>query len=146
MATPEYNRLYEERNKEKMQAYRKAYYAKRYQEEKEVFLARNKKWSTANLEKHRELNRRNHRERQYTRLRKYGVSPEQYDAMKVSQQGVCELCNKSCVSGRDLAVDHCHETKKVRGLLCMKCNRGLGLFCDDPALMRLAADYIERHK
>jgi hypothetical protein len=44
-----------------------------------------------------------------------------------------------------LAVDHDHKTGKIRGLLCRNHNTGLGLFRDDPAIIRQAAAYIERH-
>ena len=55
---------------------------------------------------------------------KYGVTPEQYEQMMLDQNGVCAICNQSCI--RALAVDHDHETGVVRGLLCWKCNTGLG--------------------
>jgi hypothetical protein len=46
--------------------------------------------------------------------------------MLANQNGVCKICNKPCKSGKSLAVDHCHETGRVRGLLCAKCNTNLG--------------------
>src|SRR5262249_52926381 len=52
----------------------------------------------------------------------------------------CAICKRS---DRPLVVDHCHTTKKVRRLLCNKCNVGLGCFNDDPALFRAAAAYLE---
>jgi len=58
--------------------------------------------------------------------RAYGITVEDYETMLVNQNGVCKICNKTCKSGKSLAVDHCHETGKVRGLLCAKCNTNLG--------------------
>jgi len=84
----------------------------------------------------------------------YGITPEDYDAMYKQQQGRCATCGVqkepweagSGIEGRDrfLVVDHCHVDGWVRGLLCGNCNHGLGKFCDDPALMRAAADYLIR--
>ena len=52
----------------------------------------------------------------------YGITPEQYDAMFQAQGGVCKICG-SPPDKKALAVDHNHTTKKVRGLLCGRCNR-----------------------
>ena len=54
----------------------------------------------------------------------------------------CELCHQA--SEKVLVYDHCHTTNAFRGWLCNSCNTGLGMFRDDPALMRHAALYIER--
>lgn len=70
--------------------------------------------------------------------RKYGITPEQFDAMRSAQGGRCAICG---VPG-GLVVDHCHATGRVRSLLCDKCNRGLGCFNDDPDLLRRAAEVI----
>ena len=72
----------------------------------------------------------------------YGITVEQYDAMFAAQGGVCGICEKPCVSGRRLAVDHCHETGAVRGLLCTRCNPGLGYFQDDADLLERASRYL----
>ena len=60
-------------------------------------------------------------------FRKFGITPEQYEVMSTKQKGVCALCKKLPHPKRRLAVDHNHETGKVRGLLCDFCNRHLGL-------------------
>jgi hypothetical protein len=75
----------------------------------------------------------------YYRKRRYGVTPEVWAEMLERQGGVCALCEEK----KELHVDHCHETKKVRGLLCMTCNTALGKFKDDPEVLRRAIAYIE---
>jgi hypothetical protein len=84
-----------------------------------------------------------HRERaRLSKIKKvYGISPEQYAAMLTAQQGGCGLCKKK---DRRLCVDHCHATQVVGGLLCNKCNTGLGCFDDDPELLRAAIAYLRR--
>jgi hypothetical protein len=72
----------------------------------------------------------------------YGISLEDYDAMLAQQGGVCAICRKR--SAKRLCVDHCHVTRTVRGLLCKKCNFGLGHFSDDPDLVDAAAVYLRR--
>jgi hypothetical protein len=74
--------------------------------------------------------------------RTYGLSLEQFDALFVRQGGVCAICRRRPKG--HLCVDHCHLTGKVRGLLCRGCNMVLGLYRDDPRLMRGATAYLER--
>lgn len=88
--------------------------------------------------------------RSYTLRRNYGLTSAEYDAMLAEQRGVCAICLKPPKAGGlraagCLHVDHDHATGCVRELLCLNCNRGLGGFKDDPALLRKAADYVERH-
>jgi hypothetical protein len=79
---------------------------------------------------------------------KYGISLSDYDRMFKEQQGCCKICGTSenKVTGRktvlNFAVDHCHQTGRVRGLLCNQCNRALGLFKDDPSLLQKAVKYL----
>lgn len=74
--------------------------------------------------------------------REFGINLEIYNEMLANQKGVCAICFLP-ESNVALAVDHCHETGLIRGLLCGKCNRALGLLQDNPALMRIAALYVE---
>ena len=73
----------------------------------------------------------------------YGIGMDDYDAMMERQGGKC-VCGSTIgrPNATALHVDHCHDTGHVRGLLCNKCNRALGLV-GDPELLRGLADYLE---
>jgi hypothetical protein len=77
----------------------------------------------------------------------YGLTYEDYSSLLFQQQGACAICGMREDEGRRtrLSVDHCHLTKKVRGLLCNMCNLGLGKFRDDPQRLQAAADYLRDH-
>lgn len=75
--------------------------------------------------------------------RKYGITLDDFRAMLADQDGGCKICRRS---DGPLHVDHCHTTGKVRGLLCIPCNRALGYMKDDPDLLRSAADYLDRSR
>lgn len=78
-------------------------------------------------------------------LTKFGLTLADYDSMLAAQGGGCACCGRRInKSGRRLGVDHNHETGVVRGILCHHCNAGIGHFADDPDLLRLAIDYLER--
>lgn len=76
-------------------------------------------------------------------LKRYGITIMEYDKLLISQNNSCAIC-KTHVSelSKRLAVDHCHTTKKVRGLLCYNCNTGLGRFKDDTNIMSEAISYL----
>lgn len=78
-------------------------------------------------------------------LQKYGLTPESYGTLLRVQDGKCKICRKEStenVAGR-LAIDHCHTTGEVRGLLCNKCNSGIGMLNDDPKLVEAALKYLK---
>lgn len=69
--------------------------------------------------------------RKHTLKRAYGLSVEQFEQMRLDQNGLCAICHQEPPHGRQgLVVDHDHKTGKVRGLLCNSCNRLLGSFED----------------
>lgn len=78
----------------------------------------------------------------------YGLTVHEVDALCASQGGLCAICGRANPPHvkQALAVDHQHGTKHIRGLLCLHCNQGLGKFRDDPSLLRLAAEYLEKRK
>ncbi len=69
----------------------------------------------------------------------------EYQMWAAQQDGYCKICGKSA-EGKNAHTDHDHETGRLRGLLCQKCNQGLGCFGDDPELLFEAAAYIERYR
>lgn len=71
---------------------------------------------------------------------RYGISLGEYLEMLRGQNGVCAVCGGG---GAKLHVDHCHDTGRVRGLLCGSCNRALGLLKDDVERLRKAIDYLK---
>jgi hypothetical protein len=103
-------------------------------------LKRERAWAAANPEKRL---KKSHREG----LRKnYGMKPQDYADLLNAQAGRCAIC-KTDNSGRKrdthFYVDHCHKTKKVRGLLCHNCNLGIGHLRDDISLVEAALRYLK---
>lgn len=73
----------------------------------------------------------------------FGITVQQYDEMLDAQGGCCALCGSDFPGGRGrFVVDHCHETGKIRGLLCNLCNVGLGALRDSPQLLQKAIQYL----
>ena len=115
-----------ERQKAAMRTYREA--------NKDFVRELNRKWREANPERIRHNN-----------LRRMGFTTELFNQLMEAQGHRCAVC---CTDLRDLPAkqvhaDHCHETTTARGILCHHCNSGLGLFKDNPDLLRAAADYLE---
>ena len=75
----------------------------------------------------------------------YGITIEDFERIQEDQDGKCKICGeeeKAVIRG--VPLDHCHETGKIRGLLCHRCNKGLGEFGESPEMLRKAAEYLER--
>lgn len=95
-----------------------------------------------------------HRSHRKNMLKKYGLTPEDYETLLTSQGGVCKICgqkeSRSMIKNLDienyLVVDHCHVSGSVRGLLCHGCNVGLGAFKDSPELLQKAIRYLKESK
>ena len=85
---------------------------------------------------------------------RYGITEEDYEELLVKQKYSCKICGQKpdkcqtepdkCQTEPDkpLYVDHCHQTKAIRGLLCHKCNIALGHMNDDPEQLERAANYL----
>lgn len=131
MTNAEKCRAYHAANKEKVSARKKRY----YQENREKILEQ-KRASREEDAKTPQLSERK------ARVKRYGISVEQYDEMLQRQNGVCAICQKECQLGVSLGVDHDHKTGRVRGLLCRKCNTGIGLLGDDLESLQRAVRYL----
>jgi hypothetical protein len=102
----------------------------------EKYNAQTREWKKANAERYRN----------YRLMKGFGLSSIEYDKKLKKQKNGCAICCKPCTSGKNLAVDHCHKSGMIRGLLCSKCNLGLGLFKDDIILLATAKKYLTEHK
>jgi hypothetical protein len=85
------------------------------------------------------------REKQRGRDR-YKISTDEFDFLLRAQRGRCAICGAAKnVEGKTLlCVDHCHETGSIRGLLCNRCNSGIGMLKDDPRLVARALRYLKK--
>lgn len=133
---------YQKAHPERMRARNAKYYARN----REKVLARTARY---NKDNHDTVYPRQAALYHKIKLRKYGLTPEDYDRMCAAQDGACAVCKKpetvTSRAGRTkkLAVDHCHITGRVRGLLCTRCNKALGCL-GDGALLLAAHQYLAR--
>lgn len=112
-------------------------------------MATAKAWHAANPERVREIEIRSKskacpiKKRDYLLRKKYGITIQDYLEILAQQGGVCALCANPPNEGKKLHVDHCHETGRVRGLLCHQCNWYLGKVDKDPGLLDRMKHYRE---
>lgn len=104
-----------------------------YDRDKAAGVQRSITWAKNNPEKTKANQHRR-------RVKAYGLTPEQFAAMTAEQNGACAICG----TVGHLVIDHCHGSGIVRGLLCQKCNKGIGLLADSPEVLKVAASYLER--
>lgn len=123
---------YREKNKERINA-RKNAHAKAHPEQAR---ARLRKWRRENPERNRAIGARSHLASQY------GLTVEQRDEMVARQGGKCAICQNVLGTGKQRHIDHDHSTGRIRGILCSQCNRGLGIFKDDPTHLFSAIAYL----
>lgn len=130
----EYKRLWNLKNKEKNRIWQKEYDEK-HREEKRKY---HKEWRLKNWEKYAT-------KRADQRLRvRYKIGLKDYDRMSKEQNNVCAICGDK-VTDKRLRVDHNHTTGKVRGLLCVGCNIGIGAFKENINFMLSAVKYLQRY-
>tara|TARA_Y100001937_G_C6999838_1_gene275927 strand:+ start:109 stop:648 length:540 start_codon:yes stop_codon:yes gene_type:complete len=127
---------------------------KHYQENKEEIKKKTKEWYYSNIDKVKETGRkyRNkscNKERAYNNnlIRLYGIDINRYNQILESQNYGCAICGSKETGRKDaknFSVDHCHATKKVRGLLCKSCNIMLGEAKDNTRILYKAIEYLGR--
>lgn len=81
------------------------------------------------------------------RLKAFGLTLDDFNKLLEKQDYKCAICGFSDMSNKNYfpLVDHCHTTNKVRGLLCMNCNMGIGKLKDDVNILKSAIEYLERN-
>ena len=135
------NTTYRVANFEKVSTYRKKYYASHQEKEK----AQMKEYAKNNPSKISEPSAR--AKQRDKRLQKtFGISSSEYDSILVAQNGLCAICNQPNQTQYPLAVDHDHTTGKVRELLCLRCNTGLGLAFENITILTAMIMYLQKHK
>jgi hypothetical protein len=98
---------------------------------------------TAELIRHKVYQQSEHGYMKYRKYQvaQYGITLEEYNRLFVVQNGQCAICGNP--QEKSLDVDHCHKTNKVRGLLCRKCNLGIGFMQDNPEICKKASEYLK---
>ena len=133
-------------NKDNYRAYQRKY----YQRHRHQILAKVAAWKEANPERLEAYRQRNRLARQAERRQRiYGMSAEDYATLLNIHGGRCAICATIPTETGKMAtlrVDHDHVTGAVRGLLCWRCNAGLGMFQDDSVTMLKAAWYVDAHR
>jgi len=111
---------------------------------------KNKEYFARHSQEYRDRNGNTYKERARNSKYKmtYGITVEDYNTMFKEQEGKCLICKgtDSFSRSKHLHVDHCHKTGKVRGLLCNKCNQGIGAFNDNIKLLEVAITYLNNNK
>lgn len=167
MDKKEYMRIYNANRKESKNAYMreygkkngerlKAYHREWHERNKERVNGRRKKLYQENLENERAYARDYYRKnkekcskiaRNCKLKSKYGITAREYNQLFEDQGGCCVICRRhQKYLKTPLQVDHCHKTGKVRGLLCGRCNRMLGMSKDSIKILKRSILYLKKHQ
>ena len=121
----------------------------RYDADPQKAITRVVTWQKANADHVRAVRRahnatpeRQRKQRDSYYLRTYGLTADQFDALLEQQGGGCAICRKLFERLASMHLDHDHRTGRIRGILCLNCNQGVGKFFDDPELLERAAAYL----
>lgn len=154
------HRAYYAENKEEMNAQSKIYSAEHREEiaaQRKINYAKNRKEILEKVRTHRAENleevrardrvycaKNRQKKESQRKVREYGVAPDDLKRMLAHQGGVCAICG-GLAGKKGFGVDHDHDSKKVRGLLCQTCNLAIGLLKDSSAVAQLAVNYLKKH-
>jgi hypothetical protein len=148
MTSAEKSRRYREKHPDRCLEKGRKWYREKYAaysvKNRKKLNEQSKKWALEHPEKKKAaaLRYRNaHKEEVNERRRqlRYGLRPGQFMEMLQSQRGLCAICKKTMTTPH---VDHCHQTGRVRGLLCHPCNVGIGCFRDSRDLLKNVLEYL----
>lgn len=162
----EYARKYREKNRDKEKERQRLAKAKKREEDRDAYNAymrdynskhtpsrqlRVKAKQDANPEYKERIDTRatlseKEHQRHWKLKKQYGISLDDYNKMYENQKGKCLLCEAEKPKGGKggLVIDHCHNKGHIRGLLCARCNTGLGQFRDDVSLLTKAIEYLRQ--
>jgi hypothetical protein len=134
-------------SKEKYEESRRVSRLKCYHKDPEKTKTRNREWNNKNKDKRRIQSKRYYlknkeKVHEWHMQYSYGITRENREEILKSQNDSCAICGKPANNVDEFDVDHCHNTGTVRGLLCHKCNTGIGFFEDDPELLTKAIQYL----
>lgn len=126
------------RNREKRREYARRWAAENQDKIKGYHRTTYRDMPVAQKERKAAYSRKRHLER------KYGITPQRWDEMFAAQGGLCAICKVPGRTGKHgkLAVDHCHVTGRVRGLLCTPCNISIGILGETPEQWQIVMNYL----
>lgn len=115
----------------------KEYRKERYWNNREDELKKNQEWQKSNK----------HQRKNTTLMHRFGITMDYYNKLLKDQDEKCAICGvDQSVLDRKFAVDHDHVTDEVRGLLCQRCNSGIGYLYDNFEVVQKAADYLKEFR
>lgn len=133
---------YRKKHSEKYNDYRRRHYQKnkiRFKEKRLLIADELRKKSLKYFRENKDVCRARQRKHNY------GITEEEFLKLIESQNDRCAICSEKLTTSFNRIIDHDHKKFKVRGLLCRKCNCGIGFFNDNILIVQSALDYLKRH-
>lgn len=132
----EYENKWRQDHKEHLCQYEK----KRLIRDRDKIYERQNKWREKNAGRQKKYWKNRHLQKTY------GITLEQKESIIKAQDSCCPICGKNIVNDKTSHVDHDHKTGKLRGVLCMSCNAGMGLLGDSELILNNAIRYLRRYR